>query len=172
MNSPHASAPGLEIQMKANDFFVSKTDLKSHITYVNQGFCYMSGYTPSELISRNHDIVRCNLMPHGIYNLLWEHLKSEEEFFGYIANQNKDGTFYWAFINVTPCYEDNKLTGYFAVQREPSQQALAIIKPLYLEMCNIEKHAQPTLLLPLSSAALWQAITKEYQSYAEFILSL
>lgn len=172
MNSSHASALTLEIQMKANDFFVSKTDLKSHITYVNQGFCQMSGYSQSELIGQNHDIIRCDLMPHGIYNLLWEHLKSEEEFFGYIANQNKDGTFYWAFINVTPCYEDNKLTGYFAVQREPSQQALEIIKPLYLEMCNIEKHAEPTLLLPLSSAALWQAITKEYQSYAEFTLSL
>lgn len=172
MNSSHASAPGQELQMKESDFFVSKTDLKSHITYANQGFCQITGYKESELIGINHDITRCSLMPHGIYNLLWEHLRAEEEFFGYIANQNKDGSYYWTFLSVTPCYENNKTSGYFAVQRMPSQAALDIIKPLYQEMCTIEKNAEPAHLLPLSSAILWQAITKEYQSYAEFVLSL
>jgi PAS domain S-box-containing protein len=172
MNSPNASAPRHELKMKEDDFFVSKTDLKSKITYINQGFCKISGYVESELLGINHDIVRCSIMPHGIYNLLWEHLRAEEEFFGYIANQNKDGSYYWAFLNVAPCYENNKLTGYFAVQRMPSKQALETIKPLYQTMCKIEKDAEPAQLLPLSSSVLWQAITKEYQSYAEFVLSL
>ncbi len=161
-----------EVHMEEGDFFVSKTDLKSHITYVNKGFCQISGYNETELIGENHDIMRCPLMPHGIYNLLWEHLNTEEEFFGYIANQNKDGSYYWAFINITPCYDNEQLNGYFAVQREPSQQALNLIKVLYQEMCDVEKNAEPAHLLPLSSAVLWQAITKEYQSYAEFVLSL
>lgn len=172
MNSSNAESQGQELKMKEDDFLVSKTDLKSNITYINQDFCLMTGYKTSELIGQNHDILRCDLMPHGIYNLLWEHLKSKEEFFGYIANQNKDGGYYWSFLNVTPYYENDEICGYFAVQRMPTQAALDIIKPLYKEMCKIEKEADPALLLPLSSAAIWQAITKEYQSYAEYILSL
>ena len=70
-------------------------------------------------------------MPHGIYNLMWEHLKAEEEFFGYIVNRNKDNSYYWALINVTPFYDQEKLSGYFSVCRAPTPESLNIIKPLY-----------------------------------------
>jgi aerotaxis receptor len=172
MNPTNTSASRQEVLMKDGDFFVSKTDLKSRISYVNHAFCLMSGYQEFELLGQNHDIVRHELVPHGIYNLMWEHLNAEEEFFGYIVNRNKDDSYYWTFLNVTPCYENDQLIGYFAVRREPSPQALHIIKPLYEEMCQVEVQSSPAQLLPLSSAVLWQAITKEYQSYAEFVLSL
>jgi len=161
-----------EVCMKEDGFIVSKTDVDSNITYVNKAFCDISGYSEAELIGKNHDIVRNNLMPHGIYNLMWEHLQAEEEFFGYIANRNKDDSYYWTLINVTPFYENNTLAGYFAVRRCPSKSALQIIKPLYKNMCDIERTSSAEQLLPLSSSILWQAITKEYQSYAEFVLSL
>lgn len=161
-----------EIILPEDAFIVSKTDQNSRITYVNQSFCQISGYTENELVGQNHDIVRNDLMPHGIYNLMWEHLKAEEEFFGYIVNRNKDNSYYWTLINVTPVYDQLLLTGYFAVRRAPSKQSLAIIKSLYQTMCEVEKNATPEALLPMSSAVLWQAITKEYKSYAEFILSL
>lgn len=161
-----------EIRMREDDFIVSKTDVDSRITYVNKAFCDISGYSETELIGQNHDIVRNNLMPHGIYNLMWEHLQAEEEFFGYIVNRNKDGSCYWTLINVTPFYENNTLAGYFAVRRCPTEAALKIIKPLYKSMRDIERTASAEQLLPLSSSVLWQAITKEYQSYAEFVLSL
>jgi PAS domain S-box-containing protein len=172
MNSKNVSASFQEVQMKDSDFFVSKTNLKSHISYVNRGFCQMSGYQESELLGQTYDLVRHELVPHSIYNLMWEHLNAEEEFFGYIVNLNKNDSYYWAFLNVTPCYENNQLIGYFSVQREPSQQALQAIKPLYTEMCQVERQATAAQLLPLSSAVLWRVITKEYQNYAEFVLSL
>lgn len=161
-----------EIILPEDAFIISKTDSENCITYVNQSFCEVSGYSESELVGQSHDIVRDDIMPHGIYNLMWEHLKAEEEFFGYIVNRNKDNSYYWTLINVSPFYEKNKLTGYFSIRRAPSNQALAIIKPLYQSMCQTEKAATPELQLSMSSAVLWQAITKEYQSYAEFILSL
>lgn len=161
-----------EVSMRSNDFIISKSDQDRKITYVNQAFCQISGYREEELIGHTHEIVRNNLMPHGIYNLMWEHLQAEEEFFGYIANRNKDGSCYWALINVTPFYENEKLAGYFAVLRAPSDGALAVIKPLYKSMCEAEYDAPSEQGLALSSAVLWSAITKEYQTYAEFVLSL
>jgi PAS domain S-box-containing protein len=161
-----------EMILPEDAFIISKTDPDSYITYINQNFCKVSGYSERELIGQNHDIVRNDLMPHGIYNLMWEHLKAEEEFWGYIVNLNKDNSYYWALINVAPFYENNSLTGYFAVRRAPSAEALKTIKPLYQSMCQTERAASPEQQLPLSSAILWQAITKEYQTYAEFVLSL
>lgn len=165
-------SPSNEIILPDDALLISKTDSNSCITYVNQSFCKISGYSAKELVGNNHDIVRNDLIPRSIYNLMWEHLKAEEEFFGYIANTNKDGSYFWMLINVTPFYNNNALAGYFSVRRAPSQQALEVIKPLYQSMCQTEKAASPEQQLSMSSAVLWQAITKEYQTYAEFVLSL
>ncbi|MBT3881713.1 MAG: PAS domain S-box protein, partial [Campylobacteraceae bacterium] len=37
---------------------VSKTDVYGIITFVNEEFCNISGYTQEELIGANHNIVR------------------------------------------------------------------------------------------------------------------
>lgn len=161
-----------EVQMNENDFIVSKTDSNNTIIYVNKAFCDISGYSESELIGESHDIVRNEQMPLSIYDLMREHLQAEEEFFGYFLNKNKNDTYYWTLINVTPCYDNNNLSGYFAARRAPSSNALKVIKPLYQKMLEIENSSPEEQKLPLSSAILWQAITKEYKTYAEFVLSL
>ena len=43
----------MQITMKENDFIVSKTDLKGHITYGNEIFIKMSGYQEHELLNIN-----------------------------------------------------------------------------------------------------------------------
>ena len=43
--------------MSENDFIVSKTDTKGYITYCNQIFIDMSGYTKEELIGANHNLI-------------------------------------------------------------------------------------------------------------------
>jgi aerotaxis receptor len=42
---------------------VSKTDLKGIITYVNDQFVEMSGFSRDELIGKNHNIIRHPDMP-------------------------------------------------------------------------------------------------------------
>mgnify|MGYP003620067867 FL=1 len=39
-------------------FIVSKTDARGYITYVNEVFCKISGYTKEELLGKPHNIVR------------------------------------------------------------------------------------------------------------------
>jgi PAS domain S-box-containing protein len=53
----------MELQMKVGEFIVSKTDLKGLITYGNETFIEMSGYTEAELLNTPHNILRHSDMP-------------------------------------------------------------------------------------------------------------
>lgn len=50
---------------------ISKTDTKGIITYVDDAFCDVTGYTKEELIGKNHNIVRHPDNPKEIYEQLW-----------------------------------------------------------------------------------------------------
>lgn len=158
--------------MQENDFLVTQTDASNNITYANSAFCTFTGYRRDQLLGKSHSLIRHSAMPKGIYNLLEEHLNAEQEFFGYFIDQAADDSYYWTFVNVTPFYEQENLGGYLSVRRCPSERAICYISKLYQEMKQAEENAQPEQALSMSSAVLWQAITKEYQSYAEFVLSL
>jgi hypothetical protein len=64
------------------------------------------------------------------------------------------------------------MLGYCSVRRAPTKTAIEKIVPLYKKMKQAEQEVERDQQLSVSSAVLWQAITKEYQTYAEFILSL
>jgi PAS domain S-box-containing protein len=161
-----------EVFMQDNDFLVTKTDLDSRIIYANSAFCEQSGFSEQELIGHYHNVVRHQDMPRGIYNLMWEHLQSGQEFFGYIKNVTKDGSSYWTLANVAPYFDEDTMLGYCSVRRAPTKTAIEKIVPLYKKMKQAEQEVERDQQLSVSSAVLWQAITKEYQTYAEFILSL
>lgn len=163
----------VEMVLDPDVLIVSKTDPNSLITYANPEFCCYSGYREQELLGKPQNIVRHPDMPRAIFDLMWSHLRQEQEFFGYIKNRCKDGGFYWTFASVAPVYENGRHTGYISARRCPSRHALAVLEPIYTLMRSIEhQHTVKEEQIAQSSAELWCAINKEYSSYAEFILSL
>ena len=56
--------------VQENDFLVSKTDTKGIITYCNQAFIKIVGAKESELLGKNHNIVRHPNMPKIVFKLL------------------------------------------------------------------------------------------------------
>jgi hypothetical protein len=60
--------------MRADDFIVSKTDLRSLIIYCNPIFIEFSGFTEHELLGKQHNSVRYSNIP-GIFELLWNIIK-------------------------------------------------------------------------------------------------
>lgn len=94
----------LKYQQEAIDssLIVSKTDLDGTITYVNQQFEKISGYTAKELIGQPHSIVRHPDMPKEVFADLWRTIKSNRVWKGQIKNLRKDGKPYYVTTHILP----------------------------------------------------------------------
>lgn len=159
----------MQKDMQANDFIVSKTDLKGRITYVNKIFMEMGEYTEEELLGKPHSIIRHEDMPKSVFQLLWDMVQEKEEIFAYVVNKTKNGNHYWVFANVTPSVHANgNLLGYYSVRRKPNEKALEIIKPLYVKMLQAEK----TSGIDAGMKILNDILNEKGVSYNEFIIDI
>ena len=159
--------------MQDDHFIVSKTDTKGRLTYCNREFIHISGYTEADLLGKQHNIVRHPDMPRGVYRLLWNTISSGREFFGYIKNLAKDGSYYWVFATVTPSYSPGgQLAGYNSVRRKPREGFEKIIQPLYDEMLAAERRAGAAQAPAASLQVLEQKMIEMHAEYEPFILSI
>ena len=114
---------------------VSETDEKGIITQANDVFQEVAGYTESELIGANHNIVRHPDMPRAAFNLVWSTIKAGKEISAYVINKAKNGDHYWVLATVTPI-----AGGYRAVRVPPNPTVVNdVIAPLYKQMRDKEK---------------------------------
>lgn len=158
-----------EITFSDNDFIVSKTDTRGKITYGNELFIEMSGYSETELINQPHNILRHPDMPAVIFKYLWNQIKAKKEVFAYVVNQTKNRDYYWVFAHITASSDENsKIIGFHSARRKPKSSSLELIKPLYRELLSIEKSSG----IAASEAKLMQILKDKGVSYDEFILSI
>ncbi len=115
----------VEHVLTETDSITTKTDLKGRITYANDGFIRISGFTREDLIGSPHNIVRHPDMPAEAFADLWQSLKAGRRWCGIVKNRCKNGDFYWVLANVTPLYENDALIGYMSVRSKPSQKQVA-----------------------------------------------
>jgi aerotaxis receptor len=113
---------------------VTTTDLKGIITYANQSFIEISGFTREELIGQPHNLVRHPHMPPAAYADMWRTIKAGRPWRGLVKNRAKDGGFYWVDAYVTPLYESGELKGYVSVRNAPSRSAIAAAEQLYAQV--------------------------------------
>lgn len=158
-----------EVTFKKDSIIVSKTDTHGKITYCNELFIQMSGYSEDELLHKPHSILRHPDMPRAIFKLLWDTIQSKNEINAYVKNLCKDGSFYWVLANVTPSFDEkDNIIGYFSVRRSPKSKSLLIIKDLYVKLLQIEK----TGGLDASLKYLQDLLKEKGVSYEEYILSI
>ena len=140
MRKPHTTPIDKETVLVDNYFIVSKTDLKSKITYGNEYFIKISGWNESELLGKPHNILRHPDMPQVAFKILYEHLDRNEEFFGFVKNLRKNGGYYWVFASISSDFDVNgEKIGYYAVRRKPRDGFKNIIEPLYKKLLELEK---------------------------------
>ncbi len=96
---------------------ISKTDLKGNITFVNDIFCDVAGYTREELIGQPHNILRHPDMPKATFANLWETIQSKQVWNGKIKNRAKNGNAYHVNANILPVHDKNgNVLEYMAVR--------------------------------------------------------
>ncbi|NQZ23598.1 MAG: methyl-accepting chemotaxis protein [Colwellia sp.] len=120
----------------ASEQLVSITDLNGRITYANDEFCAVAGYSLDELIDQHHNIVRHPNMPKEAFADLWQKLKRGDSWRGMVKNRCKNGDFYWVDAYVTPLYENDEITGYQSVRICPSDEQKSKAQDLYDKLNN------------------------------------
>lgn len=155
-----------------DELIVSKTDLKGRITYANDVFWKVSGYTEKELLGEPHSLIRHPEMPRAIFKLLWDTVQNGREIFAYVNNRCKNGDYYWVLAHVTPSFaSDGSIIGFHSNRRTPNRRVIdEIITPLYRRLLDEEeRHANRKEGLAASTGLLDAALAEQGMPYDEFI---
>jgi len=98
---------------------VSKGDLNGDITYVNDKFCEVSGYTREEMLGQPHNIVRHPSVPKTVFKRMWQRIQSGKIWRGISRNKTKDGRSYYADSVIMPLTDqDGNIQEYIAARYE------------------------------------------------------
>jgi aerotaxis receptor len=122
---------GVERTFDADEEIISTTDLKGIITYANQTFTDVCGFSEAELLKKNHNIVRHPDMPPEGFADLWTTLKAGKAWIGIVKNRAKNGDHYWVDAFVTPMGVDGAVSGYESVRVKPRREYVERAEKLY-----------------------------------------
>lgn len=123
-----------EYILQDTETIVSKTDQQGNITYVNQDFVRISGFSQQELIGAPQNIVRHPDMPKEAFYDLWQTLRSGKAWTGLVKNRCKNGDHYWVEAHAAPITENGEITGYTSVRVKPSREQVAAAEAAYREI--------------------------------------
>lgn len=101
---------------------VSKTDVNGKITYVNDAFIEISGYSREEIIGKNHNIIRHPDMSADIFKDLWETILDKKRWHGVVKNRAKDGSSYIVDSTIIPILDiDDDIVEFISIRTDITQ---------------------------------------------------
>ncbi len=130
-----------EIQLDPKRYIVSETDAKGKITFCNDYFIEICGYSKEELLGQPHNIIRHPDMPKIVFKLLWQTISTGKNINAVVKNLAKDGRYYWIFTEFESRQDTDthEIIGYTASRKSISKHVIEVISKLYKELLKIEK---------------------------------
>jgi PAS domain S-box-containing protein len=130
-----------EIVLDPKRYIVSETDSKGKITYCNDYFMEVSGYSEEELIGKPHSIIRHPDMPKVVFKLLWETIPTGKNINVVVKNLAKDGRYYWIFTEFESRRDQDtgEIIGYKAARKTTSRHVIETIAGIYKKVLKVEQ---------------------------------
>ncbi|MDT8991215.1 response regulator [Curvibacter sp. APW13] len=109
--------------MQAIDEFaiVSITDTAGTITYANEMFSRISGYSNEELIGQNHRLVKSSMQDDAYWIKVWKTISSGYVWRDVICNKAKDGHLYWVDSVIAPFFNGQRIEKYISIRTDLTQ---------------------------------------------------
>lgn len=178
-NEKHLNATLAELAFRQRALdahsIVSEADVQGRITYVNDKFCEVSGYSWEELIGASHRIVKSDCHPPEFFQAMWETISSGQVWHGEVRNRAKNGQHYWVETTIVPMLDEAGLPmRYISVRtditrimemKEAVRQANVILESNVIERTHELEQAKQQLEQELRERVQTQAALQ--QSYDE-----
>ena len=156
-----------EIKLSPKKYIVSKTDTKGIIEYGNDYFVEISGYSESELIGKNHNIVRHPDMPKVVFKMLWDRISEGNNIMAVVKNMAKSGDYYWVVTEFEA--KKDSITGeilnHTAFRKAAPEKAVETMEPIYAKLLEIEEQGG----MEASEKYLRGYLDENHTTYDEFV---
>ena len=164
------------------------TNLQSEIEYVNDAYLKSTGYSRSELLGRNSNLLQSGNTPAATYASLWQALSQGQSWSGEFFNRRKDGSEYIEAALISPIRgADGQIRNYVAAKRDITQakqielellqareaaEAANLAKSQFLATMSHEVRTPLNGILGLAQVLMMPTISQsERQDYARTILT-
>ncbi|TVR81197.1 MAG: PAS domain S-box protein [Chitinophagaceae bacterium] len=121
---------------------VSITDPNGIITYVNNKFCEILGYTSDQLIGNTHRIIKSDYHDQLYFKKMWSTIKNGEIWKGVMKNKTKSGDYFWADTTIVPFLDENKKPYKFLAIRFDITEQKEVEQAMRLLNLTLEKRVK------------------------------
>jgi PAS domain S-box-containing protein len=102
---------------------ISKADKYGKITYANEKFCKLSGYSYDELIGNDHKVVNSGYHTKEYWKEMYETVIKERKIWhDTVTNKNKNGELYYVKSWIQATFDkNNSFSGYISVRQDVTE---------------------------------------------------
>lgn len=130
---------------------VETTDLKGNITFANNRFIEISGYSAEELLGQNHRMLKSGKHDIEFFRTMYDTIANGEVWHGDVCNKSKNGDHYWVNSTIIPFMKDGKPDSYISIRSDITERRL------------LEIELQKVALLALENPGMVFKVSNEFR---------